>query len=86
MKQTHFYAGWQGIVKNSGKPSPARRRLLDMGILPGTELKILHVAPFGGPCLLELRGYRLCLRQEDLAQIIMEDKTKHEHCIGGKSK
>jgi len=42
------------------------RRLADLGFVPGTELSIVRRAPFGDPLELEIRGYRLCLRAEQV--------------------
>jgi Fe2+ transport system protein FeoA len=46
-----------------------RRRLLDMGLTPGTEVTVCKTAPMGDPVELELRGYSLSLRLEDAAGI-----------------
>lgn len=43
-------------------PRAASRRLLDLGFVPGTRLKIVRRAPFGDPIEIEIRGGRLCLR------------------------
>jgi len=45
------------------------RRLADLGFVPGTELRIVRRAPFGDPVELEIRGYRLCLRAEQIAHL-----------------
>lgn len=47
-------------------------RLLDLGFVPGTRLEILRHAPFGDPVEIELRGYRLCLRTEQLEAVFVE--------------
>lgn len=49
-----------------------RRRLLDMGITEGVQIKIKKIAPLGDPIDLELRGYDLCLRKRDMAFIDVE--------------
>lgn len=46
-----------------------RRRLLDMGILPGTTITVTGVAPLGDPLELTLRGYTLTLRRADGALV-----------------
>ena len=45
------------------------RRLLDLGFLPGTSLRVLRRAPLGDPVVYELRGYRVCLRREDAQRV-----------------
>jgi ferrous iron transport protein A len=49
-----------------------RRKLLDMGITEGVQIKIKKVAPLGDPVDIELRGYELCIRKADLAMIFVE--------------
>jgi ferrous iron transport protein A len=44
-----------------------RARLADLGLVAGTEVKVIRRAPLGDPIEIEVRGYRLCLRAEDLA-------------------
>ncbi len=45
------------------------RRLLDLGLLPGTAISVVRRAPLGDPVVYELRGYRLCLRRSEAARI-----------------
>ena len=52
-----------------------RRRLLDMGITEGVQIKIKKIAPLGDPVDMELRGYDLCLRKKDMACIDVEVLT-----------
>ena len=49
-----------------------KRRLVDMGLTPGTAVKLVKVAPLGDPLEVSLRGYDLSLRREDAAQILVE--------------
>lgn len=49
-----------------------RRHLLDMGITKGTEVLIKKVAPMGDPVDIELRGYELCIRKEEMKNIDVE--------------
>lgn len=49
-----------------------RRHLLDMGITRGTEILIKKVAPMGDPVDIELRGYELCIRREEMKNIDVE--------------
>lgn len=49
-----------------------RRRLLDMGITTGVIVTIKKMAPLGDPVDIELRGYELCIRKADMANIDIE--------------
>ena len=55
-----------------------KRRLIDMGLTPGTEVKLVKIAPFGDPMELRLRGYELSLRKEDAAQIRIRPISEQE--------
>ncbi len=52
--------------------APLKGRLADLGFVPGTEVKVLRRAPFGDPVEVELRGYRICLREAQLAEMSVE--------------
>jgi Fe2+ transport system protein FeoA len=47
-------------------------RLADLGFVPGTELCIVRRAPLGDPVEIEIRGYRLCLRLEQIDTLFVE--------------
>jgi ferrous iron transport protein A len=49
-----------------------RRRLLAMGLLPGTEFNVTRVAPLGDPLELRMRGFNLSLRKEEASAITVE--------------
>ena len=62
--------GGSCIIEQVGSTRGAvKRRLVDMGLTPGTAVKLVKMAPFGDPMELTLRGYELSLRKEDAAQI-----------------
>jgi len=44
-------------------------RLMEMGLVPGTEFTLLGAAPLGDPLELEVRGYRLSLRKSEAARV-----------------
>lgn len=46
-----------------------RLRLLDMGLIPKTKVKVRKTAPLGDPIEIEVRGYELTLRLEDAKRI-----------------
>ena len=49
-----------------------RRRLLDMGLTKGCKVYIKQISPLGDPINISLRGYDLCLRKEDIENILVE--------------
>lgn len=61
------------VIKVNGKGA-VRRRIMDMGVTKGAELKIRKVAPLGDPIEVTVRGYELSLRKEDCKLIDVELK------------
>ncbi len=61
--------GDSGVIATVGGAGALRRRLLDMGLTPGTKVTVRKRAPFGDPLELCLRGYELTLRGEDARNI-----------------
>ncbi len=58
-----------GRILDVDTTAAAGRRLLDLGFLPETPLRVLRRAPLGDPVVYELRGYRVCLRRVDAARV-----------------
>jgi len=46
-------------------------RLMEMGLTPGVELRVVGVAPLGDPLELELRGYRLSVRKSEARRVFI---------------
>ena len=53
-----------------------KRRLIDMGITPGTKIEIKKIAPMGDPIEVHLREYSLSVRKKDAKNILV---TKGEY-------
>ena len=68
--------GERAIIKKVGGEGVLRRRLLDMGVTPKTEVMIRKVAPMGDPIELHLRGYELTIRIDDAKNIDVERVPK----------
>lgn len=64
--------GQQGKVTSIGSTGPIKRRIMDMGVTPGVEVKVVKIAPLGDPIEVNIRGYELSLRKEEAAQIQVE--------------
>ena len=59
------------VVKLHGEGA-LKRRIMDMGITKGVEVKVRKVAPLGDPIEITVRGYELSLRKEDAETIEIE--------------
>jgi len=64
--------GQHGIVVRVGGQGPVRRRIMDMGLVSGTEVKVVRVAPLGDPIEFKVKGYNLSLRKDEASNIIVE--------------
>ncbi|MEM2129952.1 MAG: FeoA family protein [Candidatus Bathyarchaeia archaeon] len=83
---TTLKAGETGIIV-SISPNPGRKgwrhgggygcakRLMDMGLTPGTKVEVSKSAPFHGPIEVIVRGSRLALGR-GMAERIIVEKTK----------
>jgi ferrous iron transport protein A len=67
--------GAEGVVAEVTGHDPASRRLLELGLLAGTRVRVVRRAPLGDPVVYELRGYRLCLRRSDASRVRMRVET-----------
>ena len=65
--------GCSATVVSVDDSGPVGRRLLDLGLLPGTRVRALPRAPLGDPGLFELRGYRLCLRRSESGRVRVQN-------------
>lgn len=64
--------GQRGIIQRVGGHSALRRRLLEMGLIKGSEVYIEKYAPLKDPLELIVKGYHVSLRVEEAAQISVD--------------
>ena len=65
--------GEQGVISRVGGEGALRLRLLDMGLIPGTKVRLHKVAPMGDPIQIQVRGYELTIRRDDARLIDVEE-------------
>src|SRR5687768_9699519 len=61
--------GARACVESIAGDDEISLRLMEMGLVPGTELRVVGLAPLGDPLELELRGYRLSLRRSEAERV-----------------
>ena len=54
---------------------PVTQRLLAMGFLPGTPIRVVGVAPLGDPLTVELDGWRVSLRRSEAALLEVKESA-----------
>ncbi len=69
MKLNELKPGQSAEITAIGGEGALRRHFLDMGVIPGTELTVIKLAPMGDPMELRIHGYELTLRLDDAEKI-----------------
>ncbi|HXX52962.1 MAG TPA: FeoA family protein [Thermodesulfovibrionales bacterium] len=64
--------GEKGKITKIGATGPLKRRLMDMGVLIGQEVKMLKIAPLGDPVEVNVKNYNLSLRKKEAEEIEVE--------------
>lgn len=59
------------VLKVTGQKS-SRKRILDMGLTPGTRVDVVRRAPLGDPVEFKLKGYNLSLRKREAETVLVE--------------
>lgn len=72
MKFSQVRKGMRAKVVSAPADTADAKRLQEMGLVEGTEFRVVKVAPLGDPIEIEVRGYRLCLRKKETADIEVE--------------
>lgn len=61
--------GEHATVRSVSGSGVLRRRLLEMGFVSGTPLRVVRLAPLGDPMEVELHGYHLSLRRSEAGTV-----------------
>ena len=62
--------GGRCVIVECNLPLKVKARFAEMGLVPGTEVVVLRIAPLGDPIVIRARGYELCLRKETARQFL----------------
>lgn len=64
--------GKKANIVKVGSAGAIRRRMADMGMVRGTMVEVIKVAPLGDPIEVKIKGYNLSLRKDEAAAITIE--------------
>lgn len=64
--------GEKGIVTKVIGGGAIHRRIVDMGIVPGSAIKVEKFAPLGDPMEIKVKGFNLSLRKTEAETIQVE--------------
>jgi len=65
-------SGDTAIISGFKSEIKSKARLVEMGLLPGTIIRIVKQAPFSGAIEVKVRDYYLSLRPEDIGNITVQ--------------
>jgi ferrous iron transport protein A len=78
MNLKQLSVGDSGRVVGFGEGSKTyRRKLLSLGLTPGTELTVTRYAPMGDPVEIRVRGFSLSLRKDEAATLLVEKNPQN---------
>ena len=73
-KLSELEPGEKGTIVKVQGSGALRRRLLDMGLIRGTEIKMVRKSPLGDPLEFLVKGYNLSLRKKECENVYVEVK------------
>jgi ferrous iron transport protein A len=63
--------GEQATIGRVNGHGPVRRRLLELGLTPGTPVMLVRLAPLLDPMEIRVRGYQLCVRRSEADSVLV---------------
>jgi Fe2+ transport system protein FeoA len=75
---SELHPGDEGLVCQVLAKGRIRQRLLEMGFIRGTRLRVEKLAPLGDPMELVIKGYHLSLRREESECILVSSASPEE--------
>ena len=88
LKLNELKINQSGLILSVGGEGSLRQHLLDMGIIPGAEAKMIRLAPMGDPLEIRIHDYELTLRLADAERIkikLLEEKSGEKNFSAPKS-
>ncbi|MBO7334794.1 MAG: ferrous iron transport protein B [Lachnospiraceae bacterium] len=70
--------GQSAIITAVNGEGALRQHLLDMGVIPGTEVTLVKYAPMGDPMEITIHGYKLTLRLVEADKIEVRELTEED--------
>ncbi len=69
MRLSELRPGQAGTITRVNGDGPLGQRLMEMGIIEGTDVRLVRVAPFGDPIEISLHDYLLSLRISEAEEV-----------------
>lgn len=78
MQLNELKTGESAVITAVGGEGALRQHFLDMGVIPGAEVKLIKLAPMGDPMELRIHGYSLTLRVADAQKVDIRKLSEAE--------
>jgi Fe2+ transport system protein FeoA len=69
MRLSEYAVGKKARITRLSMTDAYRKRLMDLGLLPGTEVEVVRKAPLGDPIVVRFRGYQMGFRLSEASHI-----------------
>jgi len=66
--------GTSAIITGITGDPMIKRRLMEMGVIPGSTVRLIRWAPLGDPAECQIRGYKLSIRRSEAAMITVSQE------------
>lgn len=70
--------GEKAVVSGVSGSGAIYRRIVDMGVVPGTMIKVLKFAPLGDPMEIKVKGFNLSLRKKEAKMIELQPSIRKD--------
>ena len=64
--------GEMGVISHVAGTGPIKRRIVDMGLIAGTVVRVQKYAPLGDPIEIKVKNFNLSLRKMEASTIIVK--------------
>ena len=72
-KLTELRTGEKGVIERVNGVGRFRHRLMEMGFVPGTEIRVEKFAPLRDPIEYIVKGYHVSLRHEEAEKVVIRE-------------
>ncbi|MFA6940001.1 MAG: ferrous iron transport protein A [Clostridiaceae bacterium] len=73
MSLSELKPGQKGQVHSVQGNRALTKRLFALGCTPGTDVKVIKMAPLGDPMIINFRGFNLAIRKDDAKNIFLSE-------------
>ena len=84
MKLSELRTGERGVVVKVNGHGSFRKRIIEMGFVKGSKVKVILNAPLRDPIEYEIIGYKISLRHEEAAKIEVISETEAKELLSAR--